>query len=157
MNTTQIFNRAAATNILKRFAQTSHRGGYSEAIWLRDLTLLAWIFHHPERLAELFRITWKKDNTGHLFKEPAGNWMYHNVQAGHAMLFSQYAIAQPVACLIEPYLQARPLLLKKESDSLFYMPSNHLQHRINTLLERNFGRAVSFSEIRGLAAASPSR
>lgn len=151
MNTTTIFNRAAANDVLKRFAEAPHRGGYREATWLRDLLLLAWVFYHPERLAELFRITWKADNTGRLFKDAAGNWTYRNVDAGHAMQNSMYAIAQPVAGLIEPYLEARPLLLKRESDELFYMPSNHLQHRINTLLEKYFGRAVSFSELRTMA------
>ena len=124
--------------------------GYKEAVWVRDLLLMSWVLYHPERLAELFRITWNTDNNGHLFKDDAGHWTYHNILAGHAMQHSRYAIAQPVAGLIEPYLNARNLLLKKASDSLFYMPSNHLQHRVNTLLETYFGRAVSFSELRDL-------
>lgn len=148
--TTTIFNRAAANDVLQRFAKATHRGGYREATWLRDLLLLAWVFYHPERLAELFRITWNADNTGHLFKDDAGTWTYHNIHAGQAMQHSRYAIAQPVAGLIEPYLNSRHLLLKKESDVLFYMPSNHLHHRVNTLLEQYFGRAVSFSELRSL-------
>lgn len=153
MNTTIIFNRAAANDVLKRFAEAPHRGGYREATWLRDLLLLAWIFYHPERLAELFRITWNADNTGHLFKDASGNWTYHNIHAGHAMQHSAYNLAQPVSCLIEPFLiKARPQLLRKESDSLLNMPSNHIHHRINTLIERHFGRTVSFGELRSLVA-----
>ena len=148
--TTTIFNRAAANDVLTRFAEAPHRGGYREATWLRDLVLLAWVFYHPERLAEFFRITWNEANTGHLFKDDAGNWTYQNINAGHAMQHSRYALAQPVAGLIEPYLNSRNLLLKKESDALFYMPSNHLQHRVNALIEQYFGRAVSFSELRSL-------
>lgn len=150
MNTQTTFNRAAASDVLKRFSEAPHRGGYREATWLRDLLLIAWVIYHPERLAELFRITWNEANTGHLFKDDAGNWTYRNIHAGDAMQRSTYTIAQPVAGLIEPYLASRQLLLKKESESFFYMPSNHLQHRVNTLLEKYFGRAVSFSELRSL-------
>lgn len=100
--------------------------------------------------AELFRITWNEANTGHLFKDDAGNWAYHNINAGHVMQHSMYAIAQPVAGLIEPYIASWHLLLKKESEALFYMPSNDLQRRVNTVIEQYFGPAVSFSEPRSL-------
>jgi hypothetical protein len=149
--TPTLLNRALANEVLRKIADTPNKSGYREAVQLRDLLLMSWVLHHPERLTELSRITWQPDNSGHLFKDASDNWIYHNIHAGYAMQHSTYAIAKPVVCLIEPYLKARPLLIKKKSDSLFYMPSNHMHLRINTLLEKHFGRAVGFSELRQLS------
>jgi hypothetical protein len=153
MNKNTLFNRAAANDLLRKIAEAPHRTGYREAIWTRDLLLISWVLFYPERLAELFRITWKSDNTGHLFKDAGGNWTYHNIHAGDAIKNSAYVIARPVSVLIGPYLDAREALLKRESDSFFYMPSNHMQHRINTLIEFHFGREVTFSELRSIEKA----
>ena len=117
---------------------------------MRDLLLMTWVIHHPMRLAELFRIAWRSDNTGHLFKDDEGAWSYRNINAGSAMLHSAYKLARPLAGLIEAYIAMRPQLLKKDTDALFYMPSTHLNHRVNTLMKIHFGRAVSFSELRTL-------
>lgn len=127
-------------------------GAYAKARWLRDLLLMAWTFHHPERIAEFFRITWRSDNTGRLFLDEEGAWCYRNVDADAvAMSKSTYRLAQPVAAYIPAYLEhARPVLLRKDGDSLFCMPSNHIHKRHGEIFLFHLGRNVGYAELRDL-------
>ena len=152
MTETTIFDRAAATSVLRKIADAAPREGtYWHGAWLRDLLLMSWVLYHPQRIAQLFRMTYQADNSGHLFKNDLQGWSYRTPTSGHVTRVDEYALAEPVACLIEPYLElARPRLLRKANDSLFNMPSNHMHRRIGTLLKDHSGRAVSFGELREL-------
>lgn len=148
----QPFNRAAANEILRKLADSQPREGtYWHAAWVRDLLLMSWAFYHPNRIAELYCATWKIDNSGHVFTQAVGRWFYRNIHAGYASKIGAYELAQPAAEMLALYLAcARAQLLKKESDLLLNMPSNHVNHRINTLIEKHFDRPVKFSELRKL-------
>ena len=94
-------------------------GERHQARWVRDKLLIAWALHHPERIAEFFRATWKDDNTGHIRRQPDGFWTYQNpALSAEATARNKYRLAQPVTDVLPVYVEhARPLLLKPEDDT----------------------------------------
>jgi hypothetical protein len=65
---------------------------------------------------------------------------------------SEYRLAGLVADLAGLYvIEARPRLLRRPSDSLLLMESNHVQRRLCTLFGRHLGREVSMSNIMRVA------
>ncbi len=129
------------------------RSGYWQAAWVRDLLLVAWAAHHPQRLPELWRVTWRADNSGSLQQAADGGWLYVPTSAApSAMRRSEYRLAGLVADLAGLYvIEARPRLLRRPSDSLLLMESNHVQRRLCTLFGRHLGREVSMSNIMRVA------
>lgn len=127
-------------------------GERHQARWVRDKLLIAWALHHPERIAEFFRATWKADNTGHIRRQPDGFWTYQNpALSSEAAARNKYKLAPPVTDMLPVYVEhARPLLLKPEDDTLLGMPSNHIQVRLGNILKTHLGREVSYSELREL-------
>jgi hypothetical protein len=123
--------------------------GYWQAAWVRDLLLVAWAAHHPERLPELWRVTWRADNSGSLQEAADGGWLYvPNSVSPSSRSRGEYRLASLVADLAGLYvIEARPRLLRRPSDSLLLMEANHLQRRICTLFARHLGREVSMSNI----------
>lgn len=123
--------------------------GYWQAAWVRDLLLVAWAGHHPARLPELWRVTWREDNSGSLQQAADGGWLYVPTSATPTNgRRGEYRLASLVADLAALYVtKARPRLLRRPSDSLFLMESNHLQRRLCTLFGRHLGREVSMSNI----------
>lgn len=127
--------------------------GYWQAAWIRDLLLVGWAVYHSERLPELWRITWRSDNSGSLKYLADGGWLYAptgtSVSSGRK---GEYRLASLVADLAGLYLtEARPKLLRRPSDSLLLMESNHLQRRLCTMFARHLGREVSMSNIMRVA------
>jgi hypothetical protein len=125
------------------------KSGYWQAAWVRDLLLVAWAAHHPERLPELWRVTWRADNSGSLKHLADGGWLYAptgtSAPSGRK---GEYRLASLVADLAGLYLaEARPKLLRRPSDRLLLMESNHLQRRLCTLFGRHLGREVTMSNI----------
>lgn len=127
-------------------------GERHQARWVRDKLLMAWALHHPERIAEFFRATWKTDNTGHIRRQPEGFWAYRNPSvSAEAAARSEYRLAPPVEDVLPAYVEhARPLLLKPGDDTLLGMPSNHIQVRLGNMFKTHLGREVSYSELRAL-------
>lgn len=128
---------------------TAPKSGYWQAAWVRDLLLAAWAVHHPERLPELWRVTWRADNTGSLQEAADGRWLYVPTSASPSNARrGEYRLASLVADLTSLYvIEARPRLLRQPSDSLLLMESNHLQRRLCTLFTRHLGREVCMSNI----------
>jgi hypothetical protein len=127
-------------------------GERHQARWVRDKLLIAWALHHPERIAEFFRATWKPDNTGHIRRHLDGFWTYRNPAVSpQGAASNEYRLAQLVADVLPVYVEhARPLLLKPGDDTLLGMPSNHIQVRLGNMLKTHLGRAVTYSELREL-------
>lgn len=125
------------------------RSGYWQAAWVRDLLLVAWAANHPERLPELWRVTWRADNSGSLQQAEGGTWLYVPPSASPSNgRRGEYRLAGLVADLAGLYMtEARPQLLRRSSDSLFLMDSNHLQRRLCALFGRHLGREISMSNI----------
>lgn len=127
-------------------------GERHKARWVRDKLLIAWALHHPERIAEFFRATWKPDNTGHIRRQSEGFWIYCNpaVSSNEASK-NKYMLAQSVGEVLPFYVEhARSLLLKPEEETLLGMPSNHIQVRLGNIFKRHLGREVTYSELREL-------
>jgi hypothetical protein len=125
------------------------RSGYWQAAWVRDLLLVAWAAHHPGRLPELWRVTWRADNSGSLQPAAEGGWLYVPTSASPSNgRKGEYRLASLLADLTSLYVtEARPRLLRRPSDSLLLMESNHLQRRLCTLFGRHLDREVSMSNI----------
>ena len=49
-------------------------GGIAEAVWARDVALLALLMSNPLRALNLRELTYRPDNTGQLHKTPSGDW-----------------------------------------------------------------------------------
>jgi hypothetical protein len=55
-------------------AQRPLAGGHEEAIWGRDLLLLALMISNPLRASNMRELTYRPDGTGHLHKTAQGEW-----------------------------------------------------------------------------------
>jgi hypothetical protein len=67
-----IDNLVAAVKMLE--AQRPLAGNHDEAVWGRDLLLLALIISNPLRARNLRELTYRPDGTGHLRKTAQGEW-----------------------------------------------------------------------------------
>ncbi len=158
MTTRQPLTRAAVETVLMRVVECPPRvGTYDNARWHRDILLLAWVLHHPRRTPELPYITWKPDNSGHVYLTGSGIWMYRDIKSTVDPMRASYRLATPVAEILVAYLDvARDRLVKAESDSLFGMPCGHLEYRLLTLICRHLEREVGMTDVIALQSDCPS-
>ena len=76
------------------------RSGVDEAIWSRDLLLMALLMSNPLRRKNLAQLTYRSDNSGHLRRTAAGGWrifiprgLFKNAEKGAA---KDHEYAQPM-------------------------------------------------------------
>jgi hypothetical protein len=122
---------AVADAIQRMRASPVDTGGRSEAIWHRDILLVALLASNPIRARNLKELTWRADNTGDLRQDSDGAWRI--VIARHRLKNSTGAardadysckVQKPVWTYIERYLREyRSLLGGASSDLVFVCPS----------------------------------
>ena len=106
-------------------------GGEDEAIWARDVLMLALLVSNPLRALNIRRMTYKPDNTGHLRQNTAGEWRifidkkeFKNVRGAAKHKHYDQAVDESVWPYIRRYLKdyrktlggSRPELIFVSSD-----------------------------------------
>lgn len=95
------------------------------AVWLRDVLLLSWLIANPLRVNHFSTMTYRRDNTGHLYQDAAGSWHYRCTAAEFKNSPGDYDVSLPdfVREAIEAYLRdARPLLAGATEGDYVFLP-----------------------------------
>ena len=103
------------------------------AVWTRDVLLFAWLTANPLRINQLATMTYKNDNTGHLYQAIDGFWHYRCTRAEFKnspevfmnMATDTYDVALPayVGEAVEAYLRdGRPMLAGAHEGNFLFLP-----------------------------------
>jgi hypothetical protein len=103
------------------------------AVWTRDVLLLAWMTANPLRINHLATMTYKPDNTGHLYSAVDGLWHFRCTKAEFknspeifmTMPNETYDVALPkyVGDAVEAYLKdGRPMLAGAHEGCYVFLP-----------------------------------
>ncbi|MDP3457035.1 hypothetical protein [Methyloversatilis sp.] len=117
----------AAVERIGQLAARAPSGGLVQARHKRDALLIAFVISNPLRLRSLQSLTWKPDNTGSIYRTPAG-WRVRlsrpMLKNGDGKAGKRYdvAIAMWVGNLIEEYVEEfRGTLLAKSQSTYFFV------------------------------------
>jgi hypothetical protein len=128
----------------------------SEAIWARDLVLVKLFVSNPLRRRMYAHMSWKPDNTGHLYQKVDGSWWikwksryFKNAKGAAADMDYDSPVHPNASNDIERYLKRhRSVLMRAPTDLVFlssdqyaspeqpHRPWKDLSVRISTLTER---------------------
>lgn len=103
------------------------------AVWTRDVLLLAWLTANPLRVNQLATMTYRPDNSGHLYQAIDGFWHYRCTKTEFKnspeifmnMPNETYDVGLPayVGDAIEAYLKnGRPMLAGAHEGSFLFLP-----------------------------------
>lgn len=95
------------------------------AVWLRDVLLLSWLIANPLRVGHFAPMTYRRDNTGHLYQDAGGRWHYRCTAAEFKNSPGDYdvSLADFVGTAIEDYLRnGRPLLAGASDGDYVFLP-----------------------------------
>lgn len=95
------------------------------AVWLRDVLLLSWLIANPLRVSHFATMTYRRDNTGHLYQTAEGTWHYRCSAAEFKNSPGDYDVSLPgfVGQAIADYLKnGRPLLAGAADGDYVFLP-----------------------------------
>ena len=101
------------------------------AVWLRDVLLLSWLIANPLRVSHFATMTYRRDNTAHLYQDAAGAWHYRCTAAEFKNSPGDYDVSLPdfVGRAIEDYLRdGRPLLAGATDGDYVFLPEKFANH-----------------------------
>lgn len=134
-----------------------------EAVWGRDLVLIRILISNPLRLRNLAHLTWREDNTGHLYQRQDGSWwirvpksQFKNTRGAAGDQGYDSPVHQTAWQDIERYITVlRPRLLRHPSDLFIlsycgdrqrpHKPWSDLSKRISWLTVKYVPRCPGFS------------
>ena len=95
---------------IRRLADGCTSDSQSEAVLRRDELLLGFLTSNPLRAINVKTITWKSDNSGHVYKTPSGQWRlrissreFKTRGGGKNKKRKKYDVA--IAAWLAPYLE----------------------------------------------------
>lgn len=100
-------------------------GTKRHAVWLRDVLLLSWLIANPLRVSHFATMTYRRDNTAHLYQRADGTWHYRCTAAEFKNSPGDYDVSLPtfVGQAIADYLQnGRPLLAGATDGDYVFLP-----------------------------------
>lgn len=103
------------------------------AVWTRDVLMFAWLTANPLRINQLATMTYKADNSGHLYQALDGFWHYRCTRAEFKnspdafmnMSTDTYDVALPgyVGEAVDAYLKdGRPMLAGAHEGNFLFLP-----------------------------------
>jgi hypothetical protein len=123
----------AVVDMLQRMrAERPIGNATKEAIWARDILLIKLLISNPLRVRQFSHMTWRPDNTGHLYQRSDNSWwvrfkshLFKNARGAAADLDYDSPVQETVWKDLERYLLSYRSFLMVEPTDLVFLAGPH--------------------------------